>query len=68
LCAPGFSLFDYYLEDFYPGETSIPVVPQFYWPEGAGAATGITWYAAMTNHAMSEVVGGIGSFTFGWHE
>jgi hypothetical protein len=66
--APGFSDYDYFTETVPPGETIIPVLQSFAWPPGAGTASGIVWYAAMTNQAISELFGQIGMFEFGWHE
>jgi hypothetical protein len=65
--APSFSGYDYYTETIPKGETIIPVLPSFAWPPGAGTASGIVWYAAMTNQAISELIGQFGIFEFGWH-
>ena len=56
-CAPGFSGFDYYMVDLLPGETVIPVFDAFAWPEGAGYADGLIWYAAVTDPAVSNDLG-----------
>ncbi len=69
--APDFSSYDNYLDEyptFGPGETVVQVLPQFAWPAGAGSASGIRWYAAMTDPSISELYGTLGSFTFGWME
>lgn len=65
--APSFGTFDFYDDPIPPGLTKIMVLPNFSWPEGAGSASNIIWYAAMTNASMSELHGDLGSFTFGWH-
>jgi hypothetical protein len=65
--APGFSDFDYYVETVAPGKMTIQVLPSFTWPGNVGSATGILWYAAMTNAAISELFGELGIFSFGWH-
>ncbi|GEM_PF-6494119 len=69
--APSFSSFDNY-SSAYPtfpsGSTQVSVLPLFDWPTGAGSFTACTWYAAMTNPAMTELFGEMGSFTFGWGE
>lgn len=64
--APAFSDFDRYLMDVVPGESEIEVLPEFIWPAGAGSASGIIWYAAMTNPGMTELFGTMDTFTFGW--
>lgn len=66
--APDFSPFAYYLIPLEPGATVIDVLPQFEWPSGAGTATGIRWYAGITNSAFTAIVGDLDTFTFGWHE
>jgi hypothetical protein len=66
--APSFSDFDYYVEVVNPGEKTISVLPVFPWPSGVGNATGILWYAAMTDPAITGLFGELGMFSFGWHE
>ena len=66
--APSFSEFDQYMENVEPGLKIISVLPEFPWPEGAGSASGIRWYGAMTNAAITELFGELGIFEFGWHE
>lgn len=66
--APDFSPFNYYALQLEPGITPIDVLPLFEWPSGAGSATGIKWYAAITNAEFTAIVGDLDSFTFGWHE
>ena len=67
--APGFStVFDKYDAEFAPGNTHVEVLPEFYWPQGVGSAGGIIWYSALTNPNMTELVGEMDSFTFGWSE
>ncbi len=65
--APDFSEFAYYLMPLSPGNNPIQVLPTFAWPTGAGAASGIKWYAAMTNPGMTELYGSLDTFEFGWH-
>ena len=65
--APTFSEFDYYMEDVAPGMMTIDVLPSFQWPSGVGSASGIVWYAAMTNAEITDLFGDLGTFTFGWH-
>ncbi len=66
--APSFSDFDRYLMDIVPGESEIEVLPEFLWPTGAGSASGIVWYAAMTNPEMTALFGAMDTFAFGWSE
>ena len=65
--APSFGSFDHYDDPIPPGLTTIAVLPSFPWPAGAGTATNIVWYAAMTNPQMTALHGDLGTFTFGWH-
>ena len=66
--APDFSSFNHYTEDISPGTTHITVLPTFSWPENAGAASGIRWYAAMTDADITTLIGNLGQFEFGWHD
>ena len=66
---PGFtSEFDGYRQDVPPGETWLTIVPEFIWPTGAGSASGINWYGAMTDEAVTQLFGEFGMFTFGFTE
>lgn len=65
--APHFTNFDYYLESIVPGEMKIEVLPEFNWPENAGSANGIYWYAAMTDPEITELFGDYDAFEFGWN-
>lgn len=65
--APDFSDFNYYSVDVIPGLQTIDVLPQFDWPAGTGSASGINWYAGITNPEMTALIGDFGFFTFGWH-
>ncbi|MBN1355809.1 S8 family serine peptidase [bacterium] len=65
--APSFGEFDYYLKDVTPGEMTINVLPSFIWPGGVGSASGILWYAAMTDPGITQLFGELGMFSFGWH-
>jgi len=68
--APSFSDFDHYDPGFgYPvGETTMVVIPEFFWPEGAGTVSEATWYGALTNPELTDIFGEFGTFTFGWGE
>ncbi|MBN1355804.1 carboxypeptidase regulatory-like domain-containing protein [bacterium] len=68
--APGFTTdYDNYisLHPSYPfGVTTVEVLPAFIWPEGAGQADGIVWYAALTDPYITSIYGEWDSFAFGW--
>lgn len=68
--APGFTMEpDNYLElspVFLNGETEIDVLPAFTWPDTGTSASGIWWYAAMTNREMTDLYGDWDSYEFGW--
>ncbi len=70
--APGFTESpDHYLAQYpsYPiGATKVNVIDAFTWPEGAGSAEGIFWYAALTDPAVTEIFGEWDSWEFGWSE
>jgi len=65
--APAFNDFDFYELGIGSWQTVIPILPIFKWPEGAGSGSA-TWYVAMTNEEMTEIYGGISTFTFTWLE
>ena len=68
--APGFTNeLDTYLDlypYFAPGETRINILNEFLWPENAGAASGIIWYAAILNQEFTAIVGDWDFWEFGW--
>lgn len=67
--APSFCEFDHYLETFplfVSGTTRVEVVPEFFWPCNAGTASGIHWYAALTDPGITRIIGAWDMFTFGW--
>lgn len=67
---PGFTAeFSNYLAQhasFNPGETDVEVLPEFLWPSGAGQASGILWYAGLTDPSMTRLEGGYDIWEFGW--
>jgi len=69
---PGFTqTLDNYLashHSFPPGATRITIIPQFSWPDGAGRASGIVFYSALTDPAMTRLEGSLGQAEFGWGE
>ncbi len=66
--APDFSEFNYYEIDLTPGTGGFTVVEEFLWPENAGSARNIMWFAAFTNYEITDVRGIMDSWTFGWGE
>lgn len=68
--APSFNqVFDNYsglYPSFATGSTTVTVLPEFMWPAVGGSASGLIWYAALTNPSMSALYGTLGTFTFGW--
>jgi hypothetical protein len=70
--APGFSTdLDNYLDrlpSIPEGESDMEILPSFVWPQHAGSAAGIVWYAAMTDPELTELIGTMDTFTFGWAE
>ncbi len=67
LFAPSFTSFDYYEVDITETETVVEVIPGFLWPDVAGSASGLTWYAGVLTPEFSSFIGEFGVFTFGWH-
>ena len=64
--APEFNDFSYMLEDIYPGETVYSIIPPFNWPNNVGEASGLYFYAGMTNESISELFGEFDFWEFGW--
>ncbi len=48
------------------GITQIEAIPSFIWPDTGTSASGIIWYAALTDPAMTRIFGEWDSFRFGW--
>jgi hypothetical protein len=63
---PNASNFDYYSADLPPGETIFIAVPMFQWPENAGSADNIYWYAGLTDNTFTRLIGNFDTFRFGW--
>ena len=64
--APSFGEFDHYSVDLALGLLEIEVLPGFPWPEGAGSASGVVLYAAMTDPAITQLFGNMHTWMFGW--
>ncbi len=63
---PDFSEFNYYRIFLPPGRTFVEVLPGFYWPDNAGRAENIRWYAALTDPAVTQIIGEWDVFDFSW--
>ena len=70
--APSFSdVYDNYLashSSFGPGETQVEVLPGFSWPEDTGEASGIFWYAGMTDPEITTLMGDYDYWEFSWSD
>ncbi len=67
--APSFTSYDNYLNTypaFEPGITGITVLDEFTWPAGCGDHNGIKFYSALTDPGISQIVGDMGTWEFGW--
>jgi len=58
---------DFTARAYAPGVTDLTTIPPFDWPAGAGAASGIFFYGALTDAAVTHLVGQMGSWEFGWN-
>ncbi len=56
------------LERIPSGETRHFVIEPFTWPSGTGEGTGFRFLSAITDPGMSEVIGDISVWEFGWRE
>ena len=65
--APSFTTdFDFYPGPWPHGDTFVEALPEFEWPDTGTAATGIVWYAALTDPAVTHIVGEWDVWEFGW--
>ncbi|MBN1552824.1 hypothetical protein JW979_15225 [bacterium] len=60
--------FDYVETDIEQGTVPYQVLPEFDWPAGTGSASGIRFYAAMVNAAMTGIIGEMDIWEFEWRE
>jgi hypothetical protein len=60
----------YYSEypTFAQGKTTIPILPAFRWSSGLGSASGVRFYAGLTDPRITTLYGEYGMFEFGWAE
>jgi hypothetical protein len=67
--APSFTGdFDYYAGPWPAGATPVETLPEFTWPDTGTSASGIVWYAAITDPAVTRIVGEWDSWEFGWSQ
>ena len=70
-CAPGYLPIeqapDWFTLDIYPGLSRMDVLPEFFWPDIGGAMSGLCFYGAMTDPAMTQLAGRMDIFYFGFH-
>ncbi len=69
--APSFGPYDHYLDEyptFPPGRTQVTVLPEFIWPQGVGSFSGCTFYGALTDTAVTSIIGTFSSWEFSWNE
>jgi predicted outer membrane repeat protein len=65
--APSFAReFEYYPGSWPPGTTPVEALPEFTWPDTGTSASGIVWYAAITDPAVTRIVGEWDFWEFGW--
>jgi Right handed beta helix region len=66
---PDWSEFGYRVHDI-PGDatTTLDILPSFTWPGGVGSASGIRFYGACTDPAVTSLLGMMDSIEFGWME
>lgn len=57
---------DFIDQDYPEGETRVSVIPSFPWPGGVGSGSSIIFWGALTDPAITNVVGVLGQWTFGW--
>lgn len=67
--APGWTeSLDYYTLTVAPGKAVFPVLPQFNWPVGAGTASGLMFYAAITDPGFVHILGDYSTWELSWSE
>ena len=67
-CLPSFSEFDYYTVDITTDFQKITVLAPFRWPENAGYASGVYWYAAIANQQGTEMISNLAFWSLNWGE
>jgi len=59
---------DHWTMNLAPDITGIPVLARFTWPAGVGAATGLRFHAAITDAAVTQVLGDYDTWEFAFGE
>ena len=67
-CAPSFTDFDYYTVDITTEVQKFTVLESFKWPENAGYASGVYWYAGITNQQQTELISNLAFWSMNWGE
>lgn len=63
----GMSGFDCYFIDLATGSHDVlPVIPEFIWPSGTGQASGLMFYGAVTDPALTQILGNLDVVMFGY--
>lgn len=57
---------DYFTENWQPGWTTYPVIPEFPWPENAGSCSEAVFWAALMNPDFTDLVGDYARWSFAW--
>lgn len=63
---PGFGGFNYYAGVFEPGRTDIDILKPFIWPDTGQSSGSATWYAALTDPEITQIVGSMDILAFSW--
>lgn len=58
----------YFVRSIGPGGTLLSVLPEFSWPSGVGSASGLVFYAAITDPEFLHIIGDYDMWEFGWQE
>ncbi len=59
---------DHYQEEWQAGTSAFPVISEFLWPSDAGTYFGAIFWGAMTNPAITDIIGVYDRWEFGWSE
>ncbi len=60
---------DYYAVDLVTGSHNmLPIIPEFAWPEGARSADGLIFYGAVTDPAVTQILGNLDVVMFGYRD
>lgn len=62
--APEFNEFSHFTVDVTPGQHIQVVIAGFNWPAMDETWTGLTWYAALTDPDVTEIIGQMGTWRF----